>query len=175
MPSSPQVSPSTGNAVRFPNTPELLKQVPAAAGKPPRVFHGEGEGSTTGASHGSPVEPPGPGWGTSPGCSGTLGNAGPSTEGLQPPVGSVPVGSRAPGFPSSERTTVKFNPAKGSEGSQGCSESLRDAEKRVAFSQKTSPHLPWTLGYSAAFEGPFGLPPCRSRTRPRGRGCLGVP
>lgn len=63
MPSSPQVSPSTGNAVRFPTAPELLKQVPAAAGKPPWVFHGEGEGSTTGASHGSPVEPPGPGWG----------------------------------------------------------------------------------------------------------------
>lgn len=57
---------------------------------------------------------------------------------------------------------MKLDPAKGSEGSQGCSESLRDAEKQVAFSQKTSPHVPWALGHSAAFEGPFGLHPRRS-------------
>lgn len=64
MPGSPQVSPYAGNTTRFPDTPELLKQVSSAAGKPPWVFHGGEEGSITNASHQCLVESPGPGWGT---------------------------------------------------------------------------------------------------------------
>lgn len=61
----------------LPAAPELLKRVPAAAGKPRWGFHRGRDGPSTAASRGSPVEPAGPGWqshpeGISPECSGTL-------------------------------------------------------------------------------------------------------